>query len=310
MIIVEDEILNGEVRYRIRDKSGNILFDNLTIEMITETLKKGTELNKLLFGSINDHLDFISLYHKLNGIVPQEYSMPSLTNNNRQGYVCSWSYSNAGTNNAPETAYEMFGGDGSKSVVLPNGTSSQNPSSLTLLVKCPNYLKLEKVEMKPTGSFNNRLNFLLECSNDNSNFETIYSDSNSGNFSINTNKAYKYFRLTFKNPQSYTTYVYNAIRFVGKSLLTLSKEETTKENLHEACKVGQIIHIEPKEDYIIYDNIMYTLKISDSESIPIPTDLKAGKRYRLVYNGTSFEHENIYKDVQLTNAIIALGGSV
>lgn len=41
MIEVKDEILSGEVRYRIRDDNGNIIFDNLTIEQITPVVQEG-----------------------------------------------------------------------------------------------------------------------------------------------------------------------------------------------------------------------------------------------------------------------------
>ena len=60
MIDVEilDEILNGEAKYRIRGKDGNILFDNLTIEMITEILQQGTVLNKALFDSLIQQINY------------------------------------------------------------------------------------------------------------------------------------------------------------------------------------------------------------------------------------------------------------
>lgn len=57
MIEVQDEILNGEATYRIRDKDGNILFDNLTIEQITPVIQEGTQLNKVLFDSIKNDIN-------------------------------------------------------------------------------------------------------------------------------------------------------------------------------------------------------------------------------------------------------------
>ena len=39
---VQDEVLGGEPRYRVKDSLGNIIHDNCTIEMITELLKQGT----------------------------------------------------------------------------------------------------------------------------------------------------------------------------------------------------------------------------------------------------------------------------
>lgn len=57
MIEVKDEILNGSPRYRIRDEKGNIILDNLTIEMTTPIIEKGTELNKALFNGIKNDIE-------------------------------------------------------------------------------------------------------------------------------------------------------------------------------------------------------------------------------------------------------------
>lgn len=57
MIEIKDEILNDEPFYRIRDKNGNILFDNLTIEQITPVVQEGTPINKVLFDSIQADLN-------------------------------------------------------------------------------------------------------------------------------------------------------------------------------------------------------------------------------------------------------------
>ena len=53
MLDVKDEILEDEARYQIRDKNGNILFDDISIEMITSIIQAGTFLNKALFDSID-----------------------------------------------------------------------------------------------------------------------------------------------------------------------------------------------------------------------------------------------------------------
>ena len=62
-IEVKDEILNGEALYRIRDANGNIIFDNLTIEMITQITQQATPLNKLLFDKITSRLALSSKYN-------------------------------------------------------------------------------------------------------------------------------------------------------------------------------------------------------------------------------------------------------
>lgn len=54
---VVDEILQDEPTYRILDNQGNILYDNISIEMITAITQIGTALNKALFDSIKTDLD-------------------------------------------------------------------------------------------------------------------------------------------------------------------------------------------------------------------------------------------------------------
>lgn len=71
MIEVKDEILNGKPLYRVRDKDGNILFDNLTIEMITEILQEGTPINKELFKTIESEIN--------NALALKYYNVPEYT---------------------------------------------------------------------------------------------------------------------------------------------------------------------------------------------------------------------------------------
>lgn len=56
MIEVKDEILNGEPKYRLRDENGDIIYDNVSVEMTTPVVEEGTPLNKALFDSIGNDL--------------------------------------------------------------------------------------------------------------------------------------------------------------------------------------------------------------------------------------------------------------
>lgn len=51
---VKDEILSGEPLYTIKDGNGNILYDNVKLELKTSTIQQGTELNKVLFDKIDE----------------------------------------------------------------------------------------------------------------------------------------------------------------------------------------------------------------------------------------------------------------
>lgn len=57
MINVVDEILEDQAKYRILDSNGNVLYDNVSIELATQVQTQGTPLNKALFDSIQDDLD-------------------------------------------------------------------------------------------------------------------------------------------------------------------------------------------------------------------------------------------------------------
>lgn len=61
---VVDEVLAGEPRYRIsRASTGEILFDDILLEMITPVVTEGTYHDKALFDSIKD--DFDDPYHHI-----------------------------------------------------------------------------------------------------------------------------------------------------------------------------------------------------------------------------------------------------
>lgn len=54
---VVDEVLTDNPKFRISDSNGNVLYDNISIELTTPAQVVGTALNKLLFDSIKADLD-------------------------------------------------------------------------------------------------------------------------------------------------------------------------------------------------------------------------------------------------------------
>lgn len=50
---VADEVLNGEPKYKILDGNGNVIYNNCSIEQVTQVLQYGTSLNKALFDKID-----------------------------------------------------------------------------------------------------------------------------------------------------------------------------------------------------------------------------------------------------------------
>lgn len=56
----QDEILDtagqsdNKPRYRIRDNSGNVIYDNVMLELSTPVIQEGTEITANMFGKINN----------------------------------------------------------------------------------------------------------------------------------------------------------------------------------------------------------------------------------------------------------------
>lgn len=51
---VKDQVLSGEPLYVIKDSTGNVLYDNVKLELKTPLVQQGTELNKALFDKIDE----------------------------------------------------------------------------------------------------------------------------------------------------------------------------------------------------------------------------------------------------------------
>ena len=71
MVEVKDEILASEPSFRITDKDGNIIFDEISIDMITKVLQIGTPLNKVLFDSIKNDIDNLGAFEYSENLVLQ-----------------------------------------------------------------------------------------------------------------------------------------------------------------------------------------------------------------------------------------------
>lgn len=65
---VKDEILEGEPLYIIKDSNGNIIYDNVQLELKTPLLQEGTAINKQLFDKINEGFTNIKGQKKGNSI--------------------------------------------------------------------------------------------------------------------------------------------------------------------------------------------------------------------------------------------------
>lgn len=127
MIEVKDEILNGEPKYRLRDENGDIIYDNVSVEMTTPVVEEGTPLNKAFFDIV----------------------MPS-------GLICMWSGTTIptgwllcdGTNGTPDLRDRFIVGSGSGYNIGDTGGSD----SVTLTVnQIPAHSHNIESETTPAG---------------------------------------------------------------------------------------------------------------------------------------------------------------
>lgn len=75
---VKDEVLSGEPLYVIKDSNGNIVYDNVKLELKTPLIQQGTEVNKALFDKVDSSFDNITTI--INGLdLGEEYLKMLLT---------------------------------------------------------------------------------------------------------------------------------------------------------------------------------------------------------------------------------------
>jgi hypothetical protein len=63
---VNDEILSEEPLYTIKDSLGNVLYENVKINLNTNISQEGTEINKELFDKIDENFERIKKYLDFN----------------------------------------------------------------------------------------------------------------------------------------------------------------------------------------------------------------------------------------------------
>lgn len=174
MIEVKDEILNGEPLYRIRDKNNNILFDNLTIEMVTEVLQKGTPINKALFDGMYEKIIPSFLHANYNKATytlletPQTVInyIPTLASNEDKGFKISGEKYSA-SDIKVEDFYKYFSSDFSTRI------DASDKRMGTVVVECANLILIDNIKI--SGYVSGSTPYYVQCyaSNDNLNWEYL-----------------------------------------------------------------------------------------------------------------------------------------
>ena len=310
MINFKDEILNGEPKYRIRDNNGNILFDNCTIEQITETLQQPTPLNNETISNIQDNIQLNRIYNKINATkICEEYNGIPDDMFRSDKYPYSKITSPTGDFNSYGAygygnykVYEQYRGssstmydvvtiiDGNDSTGCDNSFSSSS-SPFYYYFKYPTEIKVKKVRIVAEYSYTN---IYFQGSKDGTTYTDIAdlaSVGTNGEISIKNDEYYKYYRIgLFYTSIGTRTSSINSIQFTEVygnmekfNLLTSELDVRAYEN-------NMRILIEPYQIAPDYPNYFKFKNLSEKL---INGTLENGKKYELVYDGTLFNAKEV-----------------
>ena len=167
MIDYQDEVLAGEARFRIADKNGNVILDEVTIELITKILKAGTPLNKVLFDKIKSYLVPSGLISMWSGsIVPEGW------------FLCN------GENGTPDLRNRFIVGAGAEYDIGATGGEKTHTLSTS---EMPSHKHTINVNTEPGSTYDDEGNDYLSVIDSNSGSTRLaglkYKD---GEISLNT----------------------------------------------------------------------------------------------------------------------------
>lgn len=290
MIQAVDEILDGNAKFRIKDENGNILYDNLSIELITPATQSGTPLNKALFDSIHSHLLFNGRYVTLAGVSPSDYTMPYLSGSSHTGYTVNWSYSSSGVSGRPSTAYDMFNETKSTTVIINPSATATPERNLTLEIIFPNYINMMTLSGYGHNYVNDQKIRISGRATTSGDYEIIntYTNPSASGITINSNKLYKYIKIEFISSTTTSMSVDNTLRITGKTASISKTEAVNYKIVGEQLLAGQILHVRTQSSYIMYDNLIYRIQATDTQQVNLPKTLEPNGFYELYYNGTEF----------------------
>lgn len=294
MIDVKDEILDGDPKYRIRNKNGDILFDNLTIEQISPVLQQPTPLNKALFDNIYGNISLTREYTKIRAILDMKiydgteddmfrsdlktFTQGSSSWYNTYGNYILTSVSTSASGSGYDTTKVIDNKDNTYFTMATYATAG-------VIFKYPQAVKCKKVRIKTDLQ---TPSLFLQGSNDGENYENIKDFSGvvlNGEYVLENENYYKYYKLvgTGKS-QPNTTHLYdmNFTEIYGEleqnNVLVLNnKIQNYTENMRILVDVSNIIL-----DYPIYIDVNNLGK-----KLIVGINKNEGK-YELVFDGNMF----------------------
>lgn len=293
MIEVKDEILSGEPLYRIRDKNGNILLDNVTIEMITPVIQQPTSINKQLFETVAKQNRFYKT-SSISNITPVSFSnniIPALSSNSSEGYTAMSSeefdramiIGSDKEGDVSDYAYVAF--DSNTSTFIQRRSSLNKTCYITL--NTPLFIK-------PTQCYIKQLeeNIVNVYGKEKDGTWTLLGDLSlkEGNIELSSNRYYSGFKFEFPDYGD-SDCVYEIQITAGeyitedeaKNLFTIEPEIALS-----SYAEGLKFNIEIPNDYSAISSSKNYIKVGILELVELDLNLVAGKRYSIVYDGEKF----------------------
>ena len=212
MKTVIDEVLNGEPRFEIVDKTtGKIIATNVEISLITELLQAGTPLDKALFDSIMGDLYRVDKYTKPN----YEQGEVETTDIKTGAYIGLWGashYTKYGiTVSASNEDTEMYAYRAMNGVEgYWSGNTVPTIATPTLFtVHLPERIAIKKFSISGSETLYCK-SFKLQGSNDGDNYFDIMSVTNNtastNEYSTNNIEFYSYYRLSITESGDSSSY--------------------------------------------------------------------------------------------------------
>lgn len=212
MKTVIDEVLNGEPRFQIVDKTtGKVITSNAEISLITELLQKGTPLDKALFDSIMGDLYRVDKYTKPS----YEQGENETTDIKTGAYIGLWGashYTKYGiTVSASNEDTEMYAYRAMNGVEgYWSGNTVPTVATPTLFtVHLPERIAIKKFSISGSDTLYCK-SFKLQGSNDGDNYFDIMSvtgnTASTKEYSTDNIEFYSYYRLSITESGSSTAY--------------------------------------------------------------------------------------------------------
>lgn len=295
----KDEILADEPKYRIRDENGNIILDNVTLEMITSVIQEPTPLNKALFDDIYGNISLTREYAKISAILDMKIydgveddmfrsDLKTFTPGNK-----SW-YNTYGNYILTSVHTSASGSDYDTKKVIDNNDDTyftmSTYATAGVIFKYPQAVKCKKVRIKTNSQ---TPSLFLQGSNDGENYENIKDFSRvvlNKEYILENENYYKYYKLVGTgNSQPDVTRLYdmNFTEIYGEleqnNVLVLNnKIQNYTENMRILVDVSNIIL-----DYPIYIDVNNLGK-----KLIVGINKNEGK-YELVFDGNMFNAREV-----------------